>query len=238
MSLLKIIKRILTGEDFDPKEKSVISNFVDEKQKSDFTFVIAGKTQSGKSSLVNLLFNPDPPQKVVHGMPTTKEPDEIQYELDNDRGMLTIVDLPGICESQESKERIESYYKKYFSKADAILWLSRVDVSADQCDQEFYSKLSSKEKKKIVFGISQLDAARGGRWNYRGNKPGKKQLEAIGNKIQVFQKHFKISDKKFDEKVVLFSTERNYNIDKLEYAISKHIKKASQFGYKLNPALK
>lgn len=227
-------KFLTSGTTLD-KDKALIYEILGD-EKSDLIICIAGKTGSGKSSLINLLFDPIPLQEVHHGKPSTREPREIFYE-DKDRGKFTIIDLPGFCESVENKEKIEDYYQRFLPLADVVLWLTRVDDSADECDQSFYRRLDEDIKLKIVFGISQLDAARGGRWNYKSNKPGKKQINGIYNKIMTIKNNFNLEDDGLEDKVVCFSSERKYNIDKLVYSLSKYAKTSSKVGLKLNPKI-
>ena len=234
-TIINELFKFLTGGSTPDKDKALIYKFL-ESEKSELIICIAGKTGSGKSSLINLLFAPIPPQNVHHGKPSTREPREIVYE-DEDRGKFTIIDLPGFCESVEHKEKIEDYYQRFLPLADVVLWLTRVDDSADECDQIFYRTLNPEIKSKIVFGISQLDAARGGRWNYKSNKPSKKQIEGIYNKIITIKDNFEIEEEGIENKVVCFSSDRRYNIDKLVYSLTKYAKTSSKVGLKITPKI-
>lgn len=232
--ILNELIEFISGNEVVTSDKALIYKYLDVEQ-SELIFCLAGKTGSGKSTLINFLFSPEEPQEVHHGKATTREPREIAIE--NERGKVTVIDLPGICESVENKTNIEDYYAKYLPIADVIIWLSRVDDSADECDQLFYKDLDSKIKEKIIFGVSQLDMTRGGRWNFNGKRPGKKQLVGIGNKLDTIKENFKISNEEFEDKVVCFSCEENYNIDKLLYSMAKSANSSSKLAYKLNPEL-
>lgn len=189
---------------------------IEQRKKEEIWIVFAGKTHVGKSTLINVLFNPKEKLKEGNGSPGTKKPftDKIALELTNERGNLIYTDLPGFGADLKSKQYNEQTNLDYFEKCDLIVWLFKCDDTAKELEQIFYNKLKPKIKKKIVFGLSQVDKA-SGNWYNKGLKPSKKQLIYIMRRITDISAHFDIPK----DKIIDFSTHKNYNIDKL----AKHL---------------
>jgi len=179
------------------------------RKNEDLWIVFAGKTGAGKSSLINLLFEPEVKLKVGKGMPGTTEPYTGTLHL-GDRGKIKYTDLPGIGESKYSSEINNEITLKFLQESDLVIWLFKSDDTAKHSEQILIDRLSPKIKEKIIFGVSQVDKA-SGNWYIKENKPSISQIEHINNRINDIAKTFKIPK----DKIVDFSTSRKYNIDLL-----------------------
>lgn len=180
------------------------------RKEAPIRIAVAGKTHAGKSTLINLLFKPKPKLKVGVGRPGTMKPftGGIELKLGKDRGTLIYTDLPGIGSDKRNKKFIEETNIEHFEKCDIILWLFRCKDTAKEVEQEFYEGLNRRIKKKIVFGLSQVDE---GGWYNKGREPSKKQKIYIMNRIHDICESFNIRE----DEIIEFSARKNYRVDLL-----------------------
>ncbi|WP_353797981.1 GTPase family protein [Enterobacter cloacae] len=116
---------------------------------------IMGKTGAGKSSLCNVLFAGDvsPVSDVVA---CTREPLHFRLQV-GERGM-SIVDLPGVGESNAHDAKYAALYRKQLPRLDLVLWLIKADDRALAVDEHFYRQvIGEKYRHKVLFVISQAD---------------------------------------------------------------------------------
>lgn len=202
----QLLRNSKSSEDKD------LADGIDYRMNDELWIVFAGKTHVGKTTLINLLFNPKIKLKLGHGKPGTLSPysDKAELELKNGKGKITYTDLPGIGSDINSKEYNENMSIKYFKKCDIILWIFKCDDTAKEIEQLFYKKLDKKIKDKIVFGLSQIDKATGN-WYNNGKEPSKKQKSYIMNRINDISNHFGIPK----EEIIPFSSRKKYNIERI-----------------------
>ena len=118
---------------------------------------IMGKTGAGKSSLCNVLFAGDvsPVSDVVA---CTRETLHFRLQL-GERGM-SIVDLPGVGESNAHDAKYAALYRKQLPRLDLVLWLIKADDRALAVDEHFYHQVIGEVyRHKVLFVISQSDKA-------------------------------------------------------------------------------
>ena len=116
---------------------------------------IMGKTGAGKSSLCNALFAGEisPVSDVVA---CTREP--LRFRLQVGERFMTIVDLPGVGESESRDAEYATLYRQHLPRLDLVLWLIKADDRALSVDEHFYRQVIGKAyRNKVLFVISQAD---------------------------------------------------------------------------------
>ncbi|MBW5841163.1 GTPase family protein [Yersinia kristensenii] len=116
---------------------------------------IMGKTGAGKSSLCNALFAGEisPVSDVVA---CTREP--LRFRLQVGERFMTIVDLPGVGESESRDAEYATLYRQQLPRLDLVLWLIKADDRALSVDEHFYRQVIGEAyRNKVLFVISQAD---------------------------------------------------------------------------------
>ena len=118
---------------------------------------IMGKTGAGKSSLCNALFAGDV-SPVSDVAACTREP--LRFRLQLGKRYMTIVDLPGVGESERHDEEYAALYSEQLPRLDLVLWLIKADDRALAVDEHFYREVIGEAyRHKVLFVISQSDKA-------------------------------------------------------------------------------
>ncbi|MGK9451807.1 GTPase family protein [Acidithiobacillus caldus] len=131
-----------------------------------------GKTGAGKSTLCNTLFGQDisPVSTIVAGTRSAQE-----AFMNSDRGGITLVDLPGVGESQEYDQKYRELYAQQLPEIDLVLWLIKADDRALAIDEMFYRYLvrpHMDQGKPLIFVITQVEKMEPMReWDYVHHKP-------------------------------------------------------------------
>lgn len=116
---------------------------------------IMGKTGSGKSSLCNALFAADI-SPVSDVAACTREP--LRFRLQVGERIMTIVDLPGVGESESLDEEYSELYRQQLPRLDLVLWLIKADDRALAVDEHFYRQVIGEAyRHKVLFVVSQSD---------------------------------------------------------------------------------
>ncbi|HFF8549860.1 TPA: GTPase family protein [Kluyvera cryocrescens] len=116
---------------------------------------IMGKTGAGKSSLCNALFAGEISQ-VSNVVACTRE--ALRFRLQFGERLMTIVDLPGVGESNARDAEYAALYREQLPRLDLVLWLIKADDRALAVDEHFYHKVICETyRHKVLFVISQSD---------------------------------------------------------------------------------
>ncbi|ELM3739096.1 MULTISPECIES: GTPase family protein [Enterobacterales] len=146
---------------------------------------IMGKTGAGKSSLCNALFAGEvsPVSDVVA---CTREP--LRFRLQVGERFMTIVDLPGVGESESRDAEYATLYRQQLPRLDLVLWLIKADDRALATDEHFYRQvIGDAYRHKVLFVISQADKVEP---TSSDNKLSTEQKQNISRKICLLHELF------------------------------------------------
>ena len=116
---------------------------------------IMGKTGAGKSSLCNALFAGDV-SPVSDVAACTREP--MRFRLQLGKRFMTIMDLPGVGESELRDAEYAALYREQLPRLDLMLWLIKADDRALAVDEHFYREVIGEAyRHNVLFVISQSD---------------------------------------------------------------------------------
>lgn len=139
---------------------------------------IMGKTGVGKSSLCNALFAGEI-SPVSHVTACTREP--LRFSLKMGKRFMTLVDLPGVGESERRDTEYAALYREQLPRLDMVLWLIKADDRALATDEHFYRQvIGDAYRHKVLFVISQADKVEP---TSSGNKLSTEQKQNISRKI-------------------------------------------------------
>ncbi|WP_407821794.1 GTPase family protein [Citrobacter portucalensis] len=146
---------------------------------------IMGKTGVGKSSLCNALFadNVSPVSDVTA---CTRDP--LCFRLQVGEHAMTIVDLPGVGESERRDVEYAELYSQQLPRLDLVLWLIKADDRALAVDEHFYRQVIGEAyRHKVLFVISQSDKVEP---TCGGEKLSTEQKQNISRKICLLHELF------------------------------------------------
>lgn len=146
---------------------------------------IMGKTGAGKSSLCNALFAGDV-SPVNNVAACTREP--MRFHLQVGKRVMSLVDLPGVGESNARDVEYAALYRKQLPQLDLVLWLIKADDRALGVDEQFYHQVIGEAyRHKVLFVISQSDKAEP---TSGGDKLSREQKQNISRKICLLHELF------------------------------------------------
>ncbi|MBE1242493.1 GTPase family protein [Salmonella enterica] len=146
---------------------------------------IMGKTGAGKSSLCNALFAGDI-SPVSDVAACTRKP--LQFRLQLGKRFMTIMDLPGVGESELRDAEYAALYREQLPRLDLVLWLIKVDDRALAVDEHFYRQVIGEAyRHKVLFVISQSDKVEP---TSGGEKLSTEQKQNISRKICLLHELF------------------------------------------------
>ena len=99
---------------------------------------IMGKTGAGKSSLCNALFAGEV-SPVSDIAACTRQP--LRFHLQVGKRYMTLVDLPGVGESNARDAEYATLYREQLPRLDLVLWLIKADDRALAVDEHFYHQV-------------------------------------------------------------------------------------------------
>lgn len=91
-----------------------------------FTVAFVGLPSSGKSSIINSLLN----KRILESgvcRTTTTQNELSDIITDDDGNKFCVIDLPGICDSEENDTKFTDMTQAYITKANLIFWVSDVN---------------------------------------------------------------------------------------------------------------
>ncbi|MBU2673143.1 GTPase family protein [Hafnia paralvei] len=146
---------------------------------------IMGKTGVGKSSLCNALFA-DKVSPVSDVTACTRDP--LCFRLQVGEHAMTIVDLPGVGESERRDVEYSELYRQQLPRLDLVLWLIKADDRALAVDEHFYHQVIGESyRHKVLFVISQSDKVEP---TCGGEKLSSEQKQNISRKICLLHELF------------------------------------------------
>lgn len=146
---------------------------------------IMGKTGTGKSSLCNTLFAGDI-SPVSDVAACTQKP--LQFRLQVGKRFMTIMDLPGVGESELRDAEYAALYREQLPRLDLVLWLIKADDRALAVDEHFYREVIGEAyRHKVLFVISQSDKVEP---TCGGEKLSTEQKQNISRKICLLHELF------------------------------------------------
>lgn len=146
---------------------------------------IMGKTGTGKSSLCNTLFAGDI-SPVSNVAACTRKP--LQFRLQLGKRTMTIMDLPGVGESELRDAEYAALYREQLPRLDLVLWLIKADDRALAVDEHFYREVIGEAyRHKVLFVISQSDKVEP---TCGGEKLSTEQKQNISRKICLLHELF------------------------------------------------
>ena len=146
---------------------------------------IMGKTGTGKSSLCNTLFAGDI-SPVSDVAACTRKP--LQFRLQLGKRFMTIMDLPGVGESELRDAEYAALYREQLPRLDLVLWLIKADDRALAVDEHFYREVIGEAyRHKVLFVISQSDKVEP---TCGGEKLSTEQKQNISRKICLLHELF------------------------------------------------
>ncbi|HHS9581603.1 TPA: GTPase family protein, partial [Raoultella planticola] len=146
---------------------------------------IMGKTGAGKSSLCNALFAGDI-SPVSDVAACTRTP--LLFRLQLGKRFMTIMDLPGVGESELRDAEYSALYREQLPRLDLVLWLIKADDRALGVDEHFYRQVIGEVyRHKVLFVISQSDKVEP---TSGGEKLSTEQKQNISRKICLLHELF------------------------------------------------
>ncbi|MCU7785120.1 MULTISPECIES: GTPase family protein [Enterobacteriaceae] len=146
---------------------------------------IMGKTGAGKSSLCNALFAGDI-SPVSDVAACTRKP--LQFRLQLGKRFMTVMDLPGVGESELRDAEYAALYREQLPRLDLVLWLIKADDRALAADEHFYRQVIGEAyRHKVLFVISQSDKVEP---TSGGEKLSSEQKQNISRKICLLHELF------------------------------------------------
>ncbi len=174
---------------------------------------IMGKTGVGKSSLCNALFQGkvSPVSDVSSG---TR--DALRFRFQSGNRYLTLIDLPGVGESQQRDREYESLYRHVLPDIDLIMWVIKADDRALAVDEHFYRYvLGDAFQSKVLFVVNQADKIEPcHEWNSTSNQPSPLQIANLDLKVQDITRLFKPINR-----VCKISVKTNWNLTEMVEAM-------------------
>lgn len=157
---------------------------------------IMGKTGAGKSSLCNALFRSE--VCAVNAVEAcTREPQRIRLRFG--QHYLTLVDLPGVGESQDRDSEYRELYKEQLPKLDMVLWVLKADDRAFSVEEAFYQAILAQcdsTMPPVLWILNQVDKVEPSElWNRHSATPSPDQFENIKRKQRAVASQLHIEEK-------------------------------------------
>lgn len=237
-------KDVLNSALNEVQKNKLLKNIFNLKEKK-INIMITGATGCGKSSTINALFETD-----VAKVGTSVDPETMdiaKYDLDN----LTLWDSPGLGDGKEADNRhaknIINKLAELDKEGNALIDLVLVILDGSSRDLGTSYELINnviipnlgQNNQRVLVAINQADVAMKGRnWNYIENKPEKKLIDFLEEKVSSVKRrieegtgiittpiYYSAGFKEEDE------SQKPYNLSKLLYYILQHTPKGKRTVY-------
>ncbi|EGT0625575.1 GTP-binding protein HSR1 [Citrobacter freundii] len=186
---------------------------------------IMGKTGVGKSSLCNALFRSE--VCAVNAVEAcTRQPQRVRLRFGSH--YLTLVDLPGVGESQARDGEYRELYKKQLPQLDMVLWVLKADDRAYAVEERFYQDVFapfSGPQPPVLWVLNQVDKTEPAeQWNWPSAQPSALQAERIAQKQQAVARQLGIA--KMD--ILPVSVRGRYRLSRLVEAMITRLPKQAR----------
>ncbi|HBC7429043.1 TPA: 50S ribosome-binding GTPase [Providencia rettgeri] len=156
------------------------------------TIGLMGKTGTGKSSLINALFQSVlSPVSNVSGCTRQAQ----RFSMTMNSHTLTFVDLPGVGESLERDREYHQLYRNLLPELDLIIWVLKADDRAWSSDEQCYRFLTEQcgyQSERFLFVLNQADKIEPCRqWDEQHHQPSPEQAANLELKQQAVITAFK-----------------------------------------------
>lgn len=157
---------------------------------------IMGKTGVGKSSLCNALFRSN--VCAVNAVEAcTRSPQRVRLRFGNH--FLTLVDLPGVGESQQRDGEYRDLYRQHLPELDMVIWVLKADDRAFSTEEQFYREVFqqfSGPLPPIIWALNQVDKIEPAeQWRWPSAQPSPLQAEHIALKQQAVARQLNLAEK-------------------------------------------
>jgi small GTP-binding protein len=194
---------------------------------------VFGKTGAGKSSLCNALFG-QRIAKVSNVKACTREPQQVLVNLTPDGAGMTLIDVPGVGESEDRDVEYHALYQSLLPELDLVLWVLKGDDRAFSIDERFYKEVVLPVVKAtgvpIIFVLNQVDKIEPFReWDEEACLPGKEQARNIAAKVKDVKQVFKTARKL--PVVVPVAADQGYRLVELVNRIVEELPDEKKYGF-------
>lgn len=186
---------------------------------------IMGKTGAGKSSLCNALFRSE--VCAVNAVEAcTREPQRVRLRFG--QHYLTLVDLPGVGESQQRDTEYRELYREQLPKLDMVVWVLKADDRAFSVEEAFYQSVLAQSGSAIppvLWVLNQVDKVEPSeQWNWRSATPSPDQLENIKRKQCAVAHQLHIEEKG----IIPVSVKGRYHLARIVEQMINHLPKQAR----------
>lgn len=186
---------------------------------------IMGKTGVGKSSLCNALFRSEI-CSVSAVEACTRQPQRVRLQFGNH--YLTLVDLPGVGESQQRDGEYRDLYRQLMPELDMVIWVLKADDRAFSIEEQFYHDVFQKFSgplPPVIWALNQVDKIEPAeQWCWPSAQPSALQAERITQKMQAVARQLSIHD----TDILPVSVRGRYQLSRLVEAMITHLPKQAR----------
>lgn len=186
---------------------------------------IMGKTGVGKSSLCNALFRSE--VCAVNAVEAcTRQQQQVRFRFGSH--YLTLIDLPGVGESQLRDDEYRELYRELMPQLDMVLWVLKADDRAYAVEEQFYQDVFAQfsgPMPPVLWVLNQVDKTEPAeQWNWPCAQPSALQAERIAQKVQAVVRQLSIPE----TDILPVSVRGRYRLAKLVEAMIMHLPKQAR----------
>lgn len=186
---------------------------------------IMGKTGVGKSSLCNALFRSE--VCAVNAVEAcTRSPQRIRLRFG--AHYLTLIDLPGVGESQCRDGEYRKLYRELMPELDMVIWVLKADDRAYAAEEQFYEDVFARycgSLPPVLWLLNQVDKTEPAeQWNRASAQPSALQVEHIVLKRQAVARQLPVAS----DDILPVSVKGRYQLAKVVEAMITRLPKQSR----------